>query len=103
MPPNSQITDIVPDTTVVWNSGTSDTFSAGITAGGTDYASGVSVASAGRTLPTYTATQLGNMSNIGTNTALVATVTPVGTAATTGKTIVTVKYVQNIENLDSLF
>lgn len=94
LPPDSQILDFLIDTTVAWNSGTSDTLSIGETAGGTDYVSAVSVASAGREAPTYSATQLGNMANIGAHTSVVATVTPSGTAATTGTTRVTIRYVQ---------
>jgi len=100
VPQNSQIIDILADTTTVWNSGTSDTLSVGTAASGTQYASGVDTKSAtGRTRPTFTATQLTNMSNVGTNTAVVATVTPVGTAATTGTTIVTLLYAQNVDSM----
>lgn len=94
IPQNSQIIDILADTTVAWNSGTSDTLSVGTAAAGTQYASGVSTASTGRVRPTFTATQLGNMNNVTTNQSVVATVTPVGTAATTGTTIITLIYAQ---------
>lgn len=97
LPYGSQIVDILADTTTAWNSGTSDTLSVGATAGGTDYASGISVSTAGRVRPTYTATQLENMLNISGNTAVYATVTPVGTAATTGSTTVTLLYVQTVQ------
>lgn len=97
LPKDSQIVDIVADTTTAWNSGTSDTLSVGATAGGTDYASGVSVAAAGRVRPTFTAAQLGAMLSIGSNVGVYATVTPAGTAATAGSTSVTVLYVQTVQ------
>lgn len=98
IPQSSQIIDILVDTTTAWNSGTSDTLSVGITAGGTQYASGVTgITSAGRIRPTFTGTQLTNMLNVGTSTAVVATVTPSGTAATTGASTVTIVYQQTVQ------
>lgn len=100
VPQNSQIIDILADTTVVWNSGTSDTLSVGTAAAGTQYASGVDTkTSTGRVRPTFTAAQLTSMSNVGTVTSVVATVTPVGTVATTGTTILTLLYAQNVDSL----
>lgn len=97
VPSSSQIIDILVDTTTAWNSATSDTLSVGLTAGGTEYASGVNVkAAASRIRPTFTGTQLTNMSNTGTNTAVIATVTPVGTASA-GNTIVTLLYAQTVQ------
>jgi hypothetical protein len=99
LPASAQILDIVIDTTVVWNSGTSDTLSVGTVAGGTQYASGVDVkTAAGRQRPTFTAAQLTNMLNIGANTAAVVTVTPAGTTATTGSTSVSFHYQMNVQN-----
>lgn len=97
LPYGSQIVDIIVDTTTAWNSGTSDTLTVGKTAGGSDYASSVSVATAGRVRPTFTATQLSNMLDIAGNTAVYATVTPSGTAATAGSTTVTLVYVQTVQ------
>lgn len=94
LPSGSQIVDIIADTTTAWNSGTSDTLSVGTVAAGTQYAGSISVATAGRTRPTFTGAQLAAMANIGSNTSVVATVTPAGTAATAGETLVTVLYVQ---------
>jgi hypothetical protein len=98
VPQNSQIVDILVDTTTAWNSATSDTLSVGIAAAGTDYASGVDVkTAAGRIRPTFTAAQLLAMSNVTTSTTVFATVTPVG-SATAGNTIVTLIY-QQVEDL----
>lgn len=95
VPQNSQILDFLIDTTVAWTSATSDTLSIGIAAAGTTYASGVDVKTAtGRIRPTFTAAQLLAMSNVTTNTTVIVTVTPVGSAAA-GSTIVTMLYVQN--------
>lgn len=105
IPAGSRIVNIFVDVNVVWNSGTSATLSVGKTAAGTEYASGVDVkAATGRITPTFTATQLTNMLSTpidvpATGTydacsAVVVTVTPVGTAATTGTVNVTVVYTQ---------
>lgn len=96
LPKGSQIVDILADTTTAWNSGTSDTLSVGVAAGGIDYASAVSTAAAGRVRPTFTSAQLTAMLDIGSNVDVVATVTPSGTAATAGSTTVTVLYVQKV-------
>lgn len=93
IPIGAQILDILVDTTTVWNSGTSDTLSVGTAAAGTQFASGVDVkTSAGRVRPTFTATQLTNMEGVAAPAELFATVTQVGTAATTGATLVTIIY-----------
>lgn len=93
LPQNSQIVDIIADTTTAWDSASSAVLTAGRTAAGTEYASGVDTTSAGRVRPTYTATQLGNMQNVTTHVAVVVTVTPTG-ATTAGTTDVTLQYVQ---------
>ena len=96
VPSNSQILEFLIDVTTVWNSATSDTLSIGTAAAGTQYAGSVDVkAAAGRLTPTYTGAQLLAMSNVTTNTTVVVTVTPVG-SATTGNTVVTMVYVQNL-------
>ena len=97
LPQGAVITGITADTTVAWNSGTSDTLSVGTVAGGSQYIGGISTATAGRAAMTYTGAQLAAMNNIGTNTAVVATVTPAGTAANAGTTIVTVDYIQTVQ------
>jgi hypothetical protein len=110
VPSGSQITGFNIDTTVAWNSGTSDSLTIGLTAGGTDFVSAVSVAAAGRasqgpigsTVP-YTAAQLAAQLVVGSTPSngvpVFATVTPVGTAATTGSTTVTMNYVQTVQLL----
>lgn len=97
LPKDSQIVDIIADTTVAWNSGTSDTLSVGATAGGTDYVSGTSVATTGRQRANPSAAELVAMQNIGNNVNVYATVTPAGTAATTGTTDVTLLYIQTVQ------
>lgn len=94
VPGQSQLVDILVDTTTAWNSGSSATLSVGTTAGGTQYAGSVDVKSAaGRQRPTFSGAQLLAMNNITTNTSVVVTVTPSG-ATSAGKTIVTLVYAQ---------
>ena len=62
VPPGCRIDNIVIDVLTAYNSATSATLSVGITAGGTEYASGVNAKTAGRVTPTFTAAQLGKMS-----------------------------------------
>jgi hypothetical protein len=95
LPPNSQILQIFADTTTAWNSATSDTLTVGTAAAGTQYITSVDVkvASPARGAPTLSSAQLLAMSNISTNTSVVATITPVGSASA-GSTTVTVMYVQ---------
>ncbi len=94
LPANSQILYFYFDVLVAYDSATSATISAGRTSGGTELASGVDAkTAAGRIAPTLTATQLGNMADITTNTTVVVTVTVVG-ATTAGNGRVTVVYVQ---------
>ena len=93
LPANSQILDIVPDVITAFDSVTSATLTVGTAAAGTQYAGAVNAKTAGRAVPAYTGAQLGAMANIGTNTAVVATVTPVG-ATTVGQVQVTIRYVQ---------
>jgi hypothetical protein len=106
LPSGSQIVDIIADTTVVWNSGTSDTLSVGLTAGGTDFASGIPVGTGEvtpRQCPVYTAAQLAAQLVVGATPSngvpVFATVTPVGTAATAGSTTVTLVYIQTVQLL----
>lgn len=106
LPANSQILDVTVDVTTAFDSVTSATLSIGVTSGGTEYASGVNVKTAGRTRPTFTATQLTNMQSTAIDTTaslpanagqptstLVVSITPVG-ATTAGAVFVTVEYVQ---------
>jgi len=94
VPANSQLVDIIADTTTAWNSGTSAVLTVGTAVAGTQYASGIDTTSAGRVRPTFTGTQLGNMLDVGSATTVVATITPTGTT-TAGTTTVTLLYVQN--------
>lgn len=94
VPEQSQLVDILVDTTTAWNSGSSATLSVGTSAGGTQYAGSVDVkTAAGRQRPTFTGAQLLAMNNITTSTSVVVTVTPSG-ATSAGKTIVTLVYAQ---------
>lgn len=95
-PKHSILIDVLVDTTTAWNSATSDTLSVGTAAAGTQYVSGVDVkTAAGRQRPTFTAAQLAAMLDTGSNEAIVATVTPVGSAAA-GQTTVTYVYAQTV-------
>ena len=94
LPAGAQILNIVADVLTAFDSATSATLSAGTASGGTQYASGVNVkAATGRITPTFTGTQLTNMSNVSANTTLVVSITPVG-ATTAGSVQVTFTYVQ---------
>lgn len=94
LPANAQIVDFFVDVLTAYDSATSATLSAGTSSGGTQYLSGISVKTAGRRANGFSAAQLAAMDGIGTNTALVATVTSVG-QPTAGQVRVTVVYVQN--------
>ncbi len=93
VPAYAQLVDFIADTSVAWNSGTSNTLTVGITANSTSYANSVNVASTGRLRPTYTAGQLANMNNVSTNTTVVASVSALGAAATSGTTFFTMLYI----------
>lgn len=94
VPPNSQLIDIHPDVLTAFNSGTSAVLSVGTASGGTQYASAVDVkTAAGRIAPTFSAAQLAAMDDVGTNTTVVATVTPTG-ATSAGQVRVTLVYAQ---------
>lgn len=94
LPANAQIVDIIADVLTAFNSGTSATLTVGSAAAGSQYAGSINVKTAGRTYPTYSAAQLAAMDNIGSNTSVVATVTPDG-ATSAGQVRVTLQYVQN--------
>lgn len=93
LPKGSQIVQIIPDVATAYDSATSATFTAGTASAGTQYVSGVSAKTGGRASPSYTAAQVTAMADIGTNTAVVCTVTVVG-ATTAGLVNVTILYVQ---------
>lgn len=101
IPAGSIIESIVVDVLTAFDSATSATLSVGLTAGGTQYASGVNVkAATGRIAVAYTAAQLAAMSGqsiVGvaapTTAPVVVTITPVG-ATTAGYVHVTLNYIQ---------
>lgn len=93
LPAGAQILDFYVDVLTAFDSATSATLSAGTTSGGTQYLSGISVKTAGRRSNAFSAAQLAAMDDIGTSTALVATVTSVG-QPTAGQVRVTVVYAQ---------
>lgn len=101
VPAGSRLLDFTVDVLTAFNSGTSATLSAGITAGGTEYVSGVNVkAATGRIAITYTAAQLAAMSNqsvlgvvAATTPPVVITITPSG-ATSAGYVTVTLRYAQ---------
>lgn len=101
IPAGSKIININVDVLTAFNSATSAVLSVGITAGGTEYVSGVDVKTAtGRIAPTFTAAQLAAMSNVSvlgvaapTTAPVVVTVTPTG-ATSAGYVRVTVLYAQ---------
>jgi hypothetical protein len=90
IPTGAVIVDIIFDVTVAYDSATSATGTVGITAGGTEYASGVNAKTAIRVRPTQTRPQLIAMA-APTTTAVVATITAVG-ATTAGAAKVHVLY-----------
>jgi hypothetical protein len=93
IPANSRIVHFYLNVLTAYDSATSATLSVGTASGGTQYASGVSVKTAGRRPDGYSAAQLADMDDVGTNTAVVATVTSVG-QPTAGQVSVTMLYVQ---------
>lgn len=97
LPFGSQLLEVIVDVLTPYNSATSATLSVGITSGATTYAASVNAKTAGRTYTTPTAAQCAAMANIGTNGAVVSTVTSVG-QPTAGQVRVTYTYVQKTAN-----
>lgn len=100
IPAGSQIIDFNIDVLTAFNSATSATLTIGTAAAGTQYVSGISVASTGRKAITFTAAQLAAMSGVtvlgaaaATSAPVVVTVTPVG-ATSAGYVEVTIIYAQ---------
>lgn len=94
LPANAQLLDIIADVLTAFDSATTAVLSVGTAAAGTQYAGSIDAKTAGRTYPTYSAAQLTAMTDIGSNTSVVATVTPTG-ATSAGQVVVTLQYVQN--------
>lgn len=92
LPRRAIITEIFFDILVAFDSATSATGTVGITAGGTEYASGVNCKTGIRVYPTHTRPQIVAMASTGNTTPVIATVTPVG-ATTAGSVKVHVQYV----------
>ena len=97
VPYGSQLVEVVVDVLTQYNSATSATLSIGTSTGNTAYVSGVNVKTGTRIYPTFTAAQLAAMDDVGTNGAVVATVTSVG-QPTAGQVRVTYTYVQKTAN-----
>jgi hypothetical protein len=97
VPYGSQLVEIVVDVLTQYNSATSAGLTIGTASAGTQYVSGVNVKTGTRIYPTFTAAQLAAMDDVGTNGAVVATVTSVG-QPTAGQVRVTYTYVQKTAN-----
>lgn len=93
LPADAQILDFYVDVLTAYDSATSATLSAGLTSGGTEYLSAISVKTAGRRPNAFSAAQLAAMDDIDNGTTLVATVTSVG-QPTVGQVRVTLVYAQ---------
>jgi hypothetical protein len=91
LPPNSTIQNIWIDTLTAYDSATSAGLTVGTASAGTQYQSSVDVKTTGRETQSFTAAQLLAMSNIGSNTSVIATVTSVG-QPTTGTVFVQIAY-----------
>lgn len=94
LPADAYIVDIWVDVTTAWDSATSATLTVG-RQGDTDaFASGLNLKTVGRGVPTFDATQIVNIQNVGTSDVpIVINVTNVG-APTTGVAYLEVSYIQ---------
>lgn len=90
LPAKSALLDLTFDTTVAHTAATI-TLKAGITAGGSEYASSTNIKAAGRIRPTFTAAQLAAMADTTSNTTVYFQAAA-GTPTSTGTTIITVMY-----------
>ena len=93
LPANSQIIALWCDFPVAYDSATSATLTVGTESGDDTYIGGINAKTAIRTQGTATRAQLLAKQDIGTDRAVVATVTSVG-QPTAGRAIVTVLYAQ---------
>lgn len=94
LPRNSQITDFLVDCRTAFNAGTAAVLSAGTTSGGTQYLSGINMATTGRKSNSFTAPQLEALQSVGSNRDVVITITSTGTQPTTGLAYIEIEYVQ---------
>lgn len=105
LPSGAQIVDIIADVTVAFN-GTSTVATVGSAAAGTQYAGAISLTSAGRVRPTFTAAQLAAMdvlpADSGSKSSSVVISTTPGVGNTTGTVRFTVLYVQKDNTTDSI-
>lgn len=100
VPKHSQLVEFILDNTAIWNSATSAVLSIGTAAADTSYLNyttltTVTAANARVLTPSITTTQLIAMQDVGTNEAVVVTVTPTG-ATSAGSTFVTMLYRQTL-------
>ncbi len=93
VPTSSQIIDFYVDVLTAFDSATSATLSAGTASGGTQYLSAINVKTAARRPNAFSAAQLAEMDDVGSNRQVVATVTSVG-QPTAGQVRVTLLYAQ---------
>lgn len=91
LPPNSAIQNILIDTLTAYDSATSAGLTVGTASAGTQYVTSVDAKTTGRETQSLSAAQLLAMSNIGTTTAVIVTVTSVG-QPTTGNVFVQIAY-----------
>lgn len=89
--PRCRILGILFDTITAWDSAVSATGSAGTAAGGTQYASGVDVKTAGRARPAFTGPQLALFNLTGKENTVYVTITPNG-ATSAGNTRIMITY-----------
>jgi hypothetical protein len=94
VPTGSSILDVYIDVITPWDSVTSATGTVGTVAGGNQYASTINLKTATRGTPTYNVAQLAAMADIGGNTNVVFTATPVGTT-TIGSARGVVRYIMH--------
>ena len=92
VPRGAQIISITADSSVAWTASGAVTFTAGITAGGTEYVTSIDLKTVVRGSGTQTAAQVGAMANVGTNTNVVVRANSASGSNATGTTIVTVLY-----------
>jgi hypothetical protein len=90
MPHRYQVLDFIFDVRIAFNSATSATGTAGLSAGGSEFASGVDCKVAGRARPIFTAAQLNAHIQQGTLPVFI-TITPSG-ATTAGRVRLTMYY-----------
>lgn len=94
LPAGCAILDVWGSATTVYDSATSATLSFGTASGGTQYGGSLDAKTATTLRPTMSAAIQGAMDDIGTNTAVYATITSVG-QPTAGVVNVYITYIQN--------